>query len=171
MVSATPTSGTVPVTVSFNGSGSSDADGSIVSYAWAFGDGGTASGATASHAYGAAGTYNATLTVTDDGGATSSASTTITVTAPAPLTAPTKLSGSASGGNVTLNWRDNSSNEDGFFIERAPKAGTFSRIGQVGANVKTFITPVTTGTWIYRVQAFKGAQVSGYSNQVSIRVR
>jgi PKD repeat protein len=171
VLSATPTSGTAPVTVSFDGNGSSDADGSIVSYAWTFGDGGTASGATASHTYSAAGTYTATLTVTDDDGATSSAATTITVSAPAPLTAPTKLSGSVSGGNVTLNWRDNSSNEDGFFIERAPKGGAFSRIGQVGANVKTFATPVTAGTWIYRVQAFKGAQVSAYSNQVSIRVR
>jgi PKD repeat protein len=79
VVSATPTSGTAPLTVSFNGSGSYDADGSIASYQWNFGDGTTGSGATASHTYSAAGTYTATLTVTDNRGATASKSVVIAV--------------------------------------------------------------------------------------------
>src|ERR1043166_3696202 len=49
VVSATPTSGTAPLTVSFNGSGSYDADGSIARYPWNFADGKTGRGATASH--------------------------------------------------------------------------------------------------------------------------
>jgi PKD repeat protein len=70
VATATPTSGTVPLTVSFDGSQSADSDGSIATYEWTFGDGSTADGKTASHAYIGAGDYTATLIVTDDKGAT-----------------------------------------------------------------------------------------------------
>ena len=39
VMTATPTSGPGPLTVTFDGSASSDADGSIVAWSWAFGDG------------------------------------------------------------------------------------------------------------------------------------
>lgn len=67
---ATPTIGTAPLTVSFDGSASADSDGSIATYLWTFGDGSTATGKTASHTYIGAGEYTATLQVTDDKGAT-----------------------------------------------------------------------------------------------------
>jgi len=79
---ATPTTGSSPLTVQFNASGSSDPDGSIASYAWDFGDGDTATGATATHTYTSAGVYVVLLTVTDDEGATDTSDQTITVTAP-----------------------------------------------------------------------------------------
>src|SRR5207249_5067117 len=79
VVSATPTSGTAPLTVSFNGAGSSDPDGSIASYQWNFGDGGTASGASVQHTYTTAGTFTATLTVTDNRGAQASKTVVISV--------------------------------------------------------------------------------------------
>jgi PKD repeat protein len=70
IASATPTSGTAPVTVNFNGSGSYDPDGGALTYSWNFGDGSAASTvANPSHVYNAAGNYTATLTVTDPGGA------------------------------------------------------------------------------------------------------
>jgi serralysin len=78
-VSATPTSGTTPLTVQFTGSGSTDSDGTIVSYAWTFGDGGTANTANPSRTYTATGTFTATLTVTDNRGATNSRSVQIVV--------------------------------------------------------------------------------------------
>ncbi|MEM1325670.1 MAG: PKD domain-containing protein [Bacteroidota bacterium] len=78
----TPTSGDVPLVVTFDGSSSSDSDGTIASYAWDFGDGNTASGQTATHTYTNAGTYTATFTVTDNDNATASVFTTITVTTP-----------------------------------------------------------------------------------------
>jgi len=78
---ATPNSGTAPITVSFNASASADSDGTIASYAWNFGDGTTGSGVTTQHTYTAAGTYTATLKVTDDRGATSSTSVTVQVQA------------------------------------------------------------------------------------------
>ena len=78
--SATPTTGTAPLTVAFTDSSS----GSITSYSWTFGDGGTSSLQNPSHTYNAAGTYTASLTVTGAGGS-DTASATITVNAPAPL--------------------------------------------------------------------------------------
>ncbi len=74
---ATPTSGTAPLTVSFDGSASADSDGSIATYLWTFGDGSTATGKTASHTYTGAGDYTAILQVTDDQGATGSTNITI----------------------------------------------------------------------------------------------
>ena len=71
-VSATPTSGTSPLFVSFSAS-ASDPDGSIASYAWNFGNGVTATGQNTSYTYSSAGDYTARVTVTDNAGATASA--------------------------------------------------------------------------------------------------
>jgi PKD repeat protein len=76
---ASPSTGTAPLAVTFDGSTSSDADGSIASYQWNFGDGSTGSGAVVQHSYQSAGDYTATLTVTDNAGAT--ASTTVLIQA------------------------------------------------------------------------------------------
>ena len=66
---ATPPTGTAPLSVFFDGSGSTDPDGIIVSYAWDFGDGNTSTGDTTSNVFTAAGTYNVRLIVTDDSAA------------------------------------------------------------------------------------------------------
>jgi PKD repeat protein len=87
-ITATPTSGDAPLSVSFDGTGSDDPDGSIVSYSWNFGDGGSSTAANPSHTYGSAGNYTATLTVTDNDGATGSSSTLIQVTSPPVNQAP-----------------------------------------------------------------------------------
>jgi len=79
--SATPRSGTAPLTVAFTGTGS-DTDGTIASYAWSFGDGGTSTQQNPSHTYASAGNFTATLVVTDNAGATGSAAVSITVSAP-----------------------------------------------------------------------------------------
>jgi PKD repeat protein len=70
--SATPTFGSAPLTVSFNGAASSDPDGDPLTYSWNFGDGSPASTqANPSHTYGPGGPYNARLTVSDGRGGTS----------------------------------------------------------------------------------------------------
>ena len=74
-LTASPTQGFAPLTVSFNGSGSTDADGSVVSYTFSFGDGSadeTQSSPTIQHTYNNVGDYFATLTVKDNSGASSS---------------------------------------------------------------------------------------------------
>jgi PKD repeat protein len=79
VLSADITSGTAPLTVSFDGSGSSDPDlGDTLTYRWDFGDGSTpieTTNATATHEYSTAGTFAATLSVRDNQGATSAAAT------------------------------------------------------------------------------------------------
>lgn len=83
-LSATPISGTAPLTVNFSSSGSYDPDGGSLSYLWNFGDGTTSSLNNPSHLYNAAGSYVASLTVSDISGASDTTQTTINVT-PAPL--------------------------------------------------------------------------------------
>ena len=173
---ATPGGGAAPITINFTGAMSYDNDGTIVSWAWTFGDGASATGQAVSHTYTAAGTYQAYLTVTDDRGATDTDFVTITVTAPpTTVAAPSNLSGSVSGKTATLRWTDNASNEDGFYVERgvqSKKTVTWTRVGTLAPNTTTFAQAVTSGTWLYRVQAFRtGGVVSTYSNQVSVRVR
>ncbi|MGE0823669.1 MAG: discoidin domain-containing protein [Candidatus Binatia bacterium] len=67
-----------------------------------------------------------------------------------------------------LSWIDNSTNEEGFKIERKiGVAGTFVRLVVVGANVTSYtdneITPDIT--YCYRVQAFNAAGDSSFSNE------
>jgi PKD repeat protein len=119
VASANPTSGTAPLTVTFDGAGSGDPDGDALSYDWSFGDGAQGSGATASHVYGAGGTFTATLTVTDGRGGSASASATIRVNSrptavvaanptagPAPLTVSFNSAGSSDpdGDALTYAW-------------------------------------------------------------------
>ncbi|MEO8128061.1 MAG: glycoside hydrolase family 44 protein [Bryobacteraceae bacterium] len=169
---AAPASGTAPVAVSFDASASSDPDGTIASYAWTFGDGGTGTGKTTVHTYSAAGSFTATLQVTDNAGASASTSKTIVVTAPAVPAVPGNLTGSGGSGFALLTWTDSSSNEAGFYVERAPNGtNSWTRIGSVTANTATYRDAVAAGRYKYRVQAFNAAGVSAYSNTVTIRVR
>ena len=83
-LSATPTSGSAPLTVTLNASGSSDPDpgDSVVSYTFTFGDGSTPvtqSTATVTHTYANPGTYQASLTVTDSRGQDSTNTATVTI--------------------------------------------------------------------------------------------
>jgi glucose/arabinose dehydrogenase len=73
-VTASPTSGPAPLTVTFDGSGSSDPDaGDTLTYLWDFGDGATTEGSspTVTHTYTATGTFTASLRVRDNHGALS----------------------------------------------------------------------------------------------------
>jgi PKD repeat protein len=174
VASATPTSGIVPLTVNFSSAGSYDPDGSIAGYSWNFGDGSAASTAPSpSRVYSAVGTFTATLTVTDDRGASSTSQAVITVSPdPNVINAPSNLKGTAGKGSATLTWTDNSLNETGFYIERAPAGSSnFARIGSVSANVKSFKDTVARGNYLYRVQAFNAVTTSAYSNTVTVRVK
>lgn len=81
---ADETSGTAPLTVSFNGGSSYDPDssGSIAAYNWDFGDGSSSSEANPGHTYTSWGQIDATLTVTDNLGATASTTVALDIAAP-----------------------------------------------------------------------------------------
>ena len=86
-VTATPTTGDAPLTVSFDGSASTDPEGGPLTYSWDLnGDGtfGDATGPTASYTYTAGGTYTPRLRVTDNQGATGEATVTVLVGNTAP---------------------------------------------------------------------------------------
>jgi PKD repeat protein len=66
-MTASPTSGSAPLTVNFTASGNpanSSSGCTPESYAWDFGDGGTSSSQNPSYTYNSAGTYTATVTFT-----------------------------------------------------------------------------------------------------------
>lgn len=70
---ANPGGGSIPLTVSFDGSASYDPDGTIAGYTWDFGDGTFGSGATCSHTYTTVGQFTPRLSVVDDAGASAAA--------------------------------------------------------------------------------------------------
>jgi hypothetical protein len=88
--------------------------------------------------------------------------------------APTNLVGNAvSATQINLSWTDNSTNEQGFSIERCTgnNCTNFAQIAQVGANVRTFNnTGLTNNTFYrYRVRAFNASGNSAFSNIVTVK--
>jgi PKD repeat protein len=175
-LSATPTSGIAPVTVSASTSGSSDPDGSIASTTIDFGDGTVVSGATAAHIYSVPGTYTLNATVTDDQGARSSATATVLVSAhaaPAVSLAVTPVSGSApvavsavvnaigtgaSIATVTINWGDGTTPSNGSYATHTYwKPGTFRvtviATDSLGATGSTMAAVTVAGTHFRRLRA------------------
>ena len=69
---------------------------------------------------------------------------------------------------LTLQWTDNSDNENGFKIERKTGAGgTFQQVATTGANATSFPdTGLGSGTtYCYRIRAFNTAGDSPYTNE------
>lgn len=94
--------------------------------------------------------------------------------APKPA-APTGLTAvNTSRSVVTLNWTDNSDNEQSFLIERSTSVdGGYVQIASVNAGVTSFAdsTVVKKLTYYYRVRAANGTFKSLYSNVASVRVK
>ena len=93
---------------------------------------------------------------------------------PKPPTEPTELTAKIisplNPREVVLNWKDNSSNETGFKVERKADGEKFSAIDRVDANQTEFqdtgLTPNTT--YIYRVGAIWSSGNVSYSQEKSI---
>jgi PKD repeat protein len=173
-MSATPLSGTAPLTVTFDGSGSTDLGGFVTSWAWAFGDGTTGTGVTTTHVYSTPGTYVATLTVTDNGNLSSTTSTSITVSAPALPSAPTGLTATAlSRSSIRLQWTNTSASQSEVRIERCQGSNctNFAQVAVVAGTVTTFTNSglASKTTYAYRVRAHNAAGDSPYSNVASAR--
>ena len=174
VISATPTSGVAPLTVSFDGSRSTDPDGTVKSWAWSFGDGSVATGALATHVYSSPGTYAALLTVTDNGGAASTATRSIVVTAPLPPAAPTSLTATALGrSSIGLHWTNGTAAQTQVSVERCRGSGctAYAHVATLPGAASTFtdsgLSPRTT--YRYRVRAHNAAGDSPYSNTASAR--
>jgi parallel beta-helix repeat protein len=154
----TPSSGTVPLAVTADGTGSTDPEGGrIFTYRFDFGDGtvvGPQSGKTATHTYSAVGTWLATLTVTDSIGATGSASAPDTVRAPGNLPPVAALQLTPSSGLVPLPVTADASGsrdpEGGRIASYRFDFGDGTIVGpQAGATAAHTYTSV--GTWLANV--------------------
>lgn len=91
---------------------------------------------------------------------------------PTPPAAPSSAAASApTATQVNLTWRDNSSNESGFKIERKTGAGgTYAQIATTGAGATSYTNSAMTGgtTYVYRVRATNSAGDSAYSNEATV---
>jgi len=88
------------------------------------------------------------------------------------INAPSNLVASeASSTRVNLSWKDNSTNETGFKIERKTTS-TWTQLATVGANITTYQNKnlASNITYYYRVRAYNASAYSAYSNTVSIRL-
>jgi subtilisin-like proprotein convertase family protein len=97
---------------------------------------------------------------------------TVTTPPPPPPAAPSDLSAvfASPYTAVFLSWRDNSSSELGFRIEKSVNGAPFFQLAQVGADTTEFIdSSVSYGnTYSYRVRAFNSGGSSGSSNVATV---
>jgi alpha-amylase len=86
--------------------------------------------------------------------------------------APSNLSATASGNNVTLTWVDNADNETGFEIYRSEVSATegFAIVGTAGVDATTFTETIADGYYYYKVRATGDVEPSNYSNVDELRV-
>jgi len=99
------------------------------------------------------------------------ANATFTVSGPTVPAAPSGLTANAqSTTQIQLTWTDNSSNEDGFKVERSATGSSgWAQIATVGAGVATYTDGGLTAStkYYYRVRAYNSAGNSGYSNEAN----
>ncbi len=84
--------------------------------------------------------------------------------------APSSLgAAAASSTQINLTWSDNSTNEDGFKIERSLDGSTYTQLTTVGRNVKTYSNTGLTSAkrYYYRVRAYHSGGDSAYSNSMN----
>jgi hypothetical protein len=96
------------------------------------------------------------------------------VTTPSAVTRPAAPSGLVATINanrqVQLSWRDNSTNETVFVVQRSTNGYSWTTLGQVPANsTGTIDTTAARGrSYYYRVYAYNGAGYSTSSNRVRV---
>ena len=86
------------------------------------------------------------------------------------ITAPSNLRVTSSNStSITINWDDNSDNEEGFKIERRAGSSNFILIDSVSANITSYTdnSIIDTITYNYRVYGFSAVATSSFSNVVS----
>jgi hypothetical protein len=90
-----------------------------------------------------------------------------------PLAAPSSLTATTAGLEVTLKWLDNAKTETGYIVERSPASGgTFVRLPPLPANSTSYTdTDVAQASYFYRVRAVgDGETQSLNSNQITVAV-
>jgi hypothetical protein len=108
-----------------------------------------------------------------NGAGLSAASNVGTVSIPVPLpAAPTGLAGVAvSRRQINLSWTDTSANETGFKVERSTNGTTWTQVGTVGADIRSYASTglASNTTYYFRVRAFNTNGNSAYTSVVVVR--
>ncbi|CAN5607109.1 hypothetical protein BH10ACI3_BH10ACI3_00350 [soil metagenome] len=175
IISATPTTGTAPLNVAFDGR-SSTGPNTLTAWNWTFGDGGTGSGSQISHLYSTPGTFTASLVVTDTFGLSSLPRTVSIVIniAPTPPSAPINLTTDSRLRNtVGLIWTNTSTTQTEVKIERCKGVGctNFVQIATVAGTATNYADLGLAGNtyYRYRVRAANASGNSPYSNSIGVR--
>ncbi len=163
-VTATPSSGTYPLAVAFDGSTSTDPEGQALTYAWTFGTGTTTSAlVNPTFTYTAAGTFTATLYATDARGLKSVAATkSITVTKPMDISAFT-VTGVKGTTTSTATAKITVKNAAGVVIANASVVGIWYKVTTTATTTLSTKTQKTGSTGIATSSSGSIAAVSGNS--------
>ncbi|MGV3723889.1 MAG: fibronectin type III domain-containing protein, partial [Actinomycetota bacterium] len=151
-----------PVQVQLDGTHSCDLDADPLSYEWR--EGAAFLGSTPTIApFLALGVHTITLTIRDPFLAVSQDQVTVSVLQTIPP--PSNLTATAvSSSTIHLSWQDNSSDEDGFEIERRA-GGAFVPVAISGPNSAAYadngLQPLTT--YAYRIRSVKAGGISSYT--------
>ncbi len=93
-----------------------------------------------------------------------------TVTTFGPPSAPTSLETTVLGpSSIRLDWTDNATTEQNYYVERSPDGSSFTQVAQLSANTVTWTSTLLTAetTYWFRVRAGQGGTYSSYSNTAS----
>jgi hypothetical protein len=126
------------------------------------------------HKYAAAGAYTTKVQVTDNDGGFTLATIDVVVAPPPAPAAPTDLRVDFIAANrIQIVWKDNSSNEDGFAIERCAQRGcnNFVEVGRVFPGIQHFVDGnlLSNTQYYYRVRGFNAGGMSAYTDVVSAK--
>jgi PKD repeat protein len=172
-----PTSGSMPLTVSFTGTAAGGS--SPYAYSWAFGDGQTSTSQNPSHIYTTAGLYLATLTVTDNTRTTAVSTLNVSVEATASVlsahvvastvtgTAPLAVgfTGSASGGSAPYTYRW-TFGDGGTAVVQNP-THTYAAAGTYSAMLTVTDNTATTANWTVIVRVSSGSATALSANALA----
>ncbi len=85
------------------------------------------------------------------------------------IASPTNLSGVKVSNSISLSWQDNTTDEDGFVIERAvSNSQNYVEIFRSGANRTNYRASARYGNYSYRVRTLRGGTFSPPSNAVQL---
>lgn len=86
--------------------------------------------------------------------------------------APYDLKGKVDEGKVMLTWKDDSSREEMFEVERSDDGATFAKVGTAPRNKGMFMdsTVVAGKSYHYQVRAINPKGNSGYTNKVTLTI-
>ena len=111
--------------------------------------------------------YSYRVLAYNDGGNSVYSNTVSETTLKTPPSAPSGLTiSNLTSSSLDLNWTDNSTNEDGFYVEQSEAGGAYSQIADVTSNSNNLsITNLSPSTsYSFRVRGYNNGGSSAYSN-------